>query len=107
MLVIRGRVYVVSGAGLAALDAGTGETLWQVAPGKNRVPVALMTDAHHLVVGYEHPTSSEEPQLVTYDFAGGAEVGRFAYPEGTDHLVSWDGKLFGYDEDLNQFTELS
>jgi outer membrane protein assembly factor BamB len=106
VLVIRGRVYVLSPAGLVALDAGTGKTLWHVAPDKT-VPLALMTDAHHVVVGYESPYGGGEPQLVAYTFGNGTEVARFPYPEGIDHIQNRDGTLVGYVRNLREIAELS
>lgn len=105
-LVVRGRVYVLSPAGVAALDGRTGKTLWRVQPGKHQVPTTLFTDARHLLVGYESPAHSADPQIVAYDFAKGEEASRTAYPSGIDHLEVWDGKLLGYDADYTEFAVL-
>ncbi len=95
-VIVRGKVYVLSQAGIAALDGRTGKTLWRVEPGKHLVPTTLFTDAHHLLVGYENPSHYGDPLVIAYDFARGTEVSRTAYPTGIEHLEVWDGTLLGY-----------
>ena len=106
VLVVRGRLYVLSEKGVAALDGRTGETLWRVDPGEGEVPTALLTDAHHLLIAYERSARDGGSLLVAYDFAEGAEVSHIPYPTGIDHLAVWDGQLIGYDQEGTTFALL-
>ena len=80
-LVIRGRVYVLTSTGVVALDGRTGKTLWQVKPGKGQLAETLLTDAHHLLIGYERPSHDGDPLLVAYTFDHGTEVSHAALPQ--------------------------
>ena len=106
-LVIRGRVYVLTSTGVVALDGRTGKTLWQVKPGKGQLAEALLTDAHHLLIGYERPSHDGDPLLVAYTFDHGTEVSHLPYPNGISHLAVWDGKVLGYNEDGTKIAVLS
>ncbi len=106
VLVVRGHLYVLGSGGVAALDGRTGATLWRMRPDRGLMPAMLLTDAHHLLVGYEPSAGDAEPLLVAYDFEGGTEVSRAPYPDGIDHLAIWGGKLIGYGDASGELAEL-
>ncbi|WP_456846394.1 outer membrane protein assembly factor BamB family protein [Cellulomonas sp. P5_C6] len=106
ILVIRSRVYVLTSTGVLALDGSTGEPLWRIKPDKGQVATTLLTDAHHLFVGYERADQAGNGQLVAYPFDDGAPAWHMAYPNGIDHVVARAGKLVGYDQGYTTFTLL-
>jgi hypothetical protein len=107
ILVIRSRVYVLTSTGVLALDGRSGKPLWRVKPDKGQVATTLLTDAHHLFIGYERADKAGTAQLVAYPFDEGAPTRHTAYPDGIEHVVVRDGTLVGYDPDYTRFTLLS
>ena len=61
-LVLRGRVYVSSGRGLVAIDAGTGEELWRTRVPEGRSVGGLVTDGRHLLSSQQRPDPASERQ---------------------------------------------
>jgi outer membrane protein assembly factor BamB len=107
ILVIRSRVYVLTPTGVVVLDGHTGKPLWSVKADKGQVATTLLTDARHLFIAYERAGQAGDAELVAYPFDEGAPVWHVAYPDGIDHVVAWDGRLVGYDEDYTTFTVLN
>lgn len=104
-LVLRGRVYLSTDAGLLAVDARTGEELWRVSPPAGRSLGALVTDGRHLLSAQQRPDSTGEVtqddwpgigELVAYRFTDGGEDWRVELPAGLTGIWSSGSTLVGW-----------
>ena len=106
-LVLRGRVYVSSGRGLAAIDAGTGEELWRTRVPEGRSVGGLVTDGRHLLSSQQRPDPASERttegfpsigELAAYRLDDGTEDWRVDLPDGLTGIWSTGSTLLGWGE---------
>jgi outer membrane protein assembly factor BamB len=92
-LVLRGRVLVVGGDGVTAVDGRSGNVLWRIPAEDGLVLGNVMTDGRHVLVAYERGDSGAPPVLVAYDPASGREAFRAPYPPGVGDVNPWGRHL--------------
>ncbi|KQR10564.1 PQQ-binding-like beta-propeller repeat protein [Cellulomonas sp. Leaf334] len=106
-LVLRGRVYVSSGRGLAAVDAGTGEELWRTRVPDGRSVGGLVTDGRHLLSSQQRPdTASTDTtegfpsigELAAYRLDDGTEDWRVDLPDGLTGVWATGSTLLAWGE---------
>lgn len=99
-LLVRGRVYLTTPTGLAALDGRTGEVVWE-----REVPVAtvggLATDGRDLLVSSSTAvatlgSAAGRAGLIGYDLATGEETRDLPFPEGVSDVMVHRGVLIGW-----------
>ncbi|WP_421743357.1 PQQ-binding-like beta-propeller repeat protein [Cellulomonas sp.] len=99
-LLVRGRVYLSTASGLAALDGRTGEVVWQ-----REVPVAsvgsLATDGRDLLMSSTSGDAALGSDgvrggMTGYDLATGEQTRHVPYPEGVGDVMTHLGLLLGW-----------
>ena len=106
-LVLRGRVYLTTTAReVVALDGRSGREVWRSDPLDGLSPVALLTDAAHVLVATVRTSVGTEPALVAYETASGDEAFRAPYPPGVTDLHVLGHTLVGRDEESSEQVEL-
>ena len=106
VLIMRGRVFVLTSRVVAAFDGDSGRKLWATTAEDGVAPSTISTDGRHLLVTLEPTLADASPALVAYDPASGTEVFRSPYPAGVGNVSPINGRLVGIDTttDGNDFS---
>lgn len=94
-LVMRGKVFLQTTDGLAAVDGRTGEKLWTAPSPKSSMFGELMTDGHHLLVTLRNASDGRIGDLVALDPATGETDWRSRVPDGIESYYPVGGALLG------------
>ncbi|WP_426593402.1 PQQ-binding-like beta-propeller repeat protein [Cellulomonas sp. McL0617] len=97
-IVVRGRVYVLAGPRVIAVEGHTGKELWRTKDEDGVRPTTVMTDGRHVLVGFDAVSARGNPELIAYDFSDGREAFRTELPTGISHVGAAGGTLFGFDD---------
>ncbi|WP_082573593.1 PQQ-binding-like beta-propeller repeat protein [Cellulomonas sp. Root137] len=109
-LLVRGRVYLTTASGLAALDGRTGEVVWQ-----REVPVAavgsLATDGRDLLMSSTSGDAALGSDgvrggMTGYDLATGEQTRHVPYPEGVGDVMMHRGLLLGWSPESEEVMRL-
>lgn len=98
-LVLHGRVYVSTQAGVVALDGRTGDLVWRAAPSAGHVPGFLVTDGRHLVTSDQPVVGGPGSHLVAYAPADGRTVWRVPFPDGLRSTLAVGHVFLGRGDD--------
>ncbi|KQR08247.1 PQQ-binding-like beta-propeller repeat protein [Cellulomonas sp. Leaf334] len=93
-LVLGGRVFVSTRAGVVALDGDTGDLLWRAATVAGTAPGFLVTDGRHVVTA-EQPLTGGISELVAYGLDDGRTVWRVPFPDSLRFSLSVGHLLLG------------
>ncbi|GEM00365.1 outer membrane protein assembly factor BamB family protein [Cellulomonas terrae] len=93
-LVLDGRVYVSTRAGVVALDGQTGDLLWRAATVAGTAPGFLVTDGRNVVTAEQH-VSGGTSELVAYGLDDGRTVWRVRFPDSLRFSLSVGHLLLG------------
>jgi outer membrane protein assembly factor BamB len=91
-IVLAGHVYAVTGDGVVALDADTGEEVWHSVVDDASSYGSLFTDGHHILV----EKNSGGRGLIALDRETGEEQFRAQYPTEAADLYAMGHQLVGY-----------
>lgn len=97
VVIMRGRVFVLTTGAVAAFDGDSGRKLWGTTPEDGVLPSTISTDGRHLLATLEVTSDEVQPAVVAYDPASGTEVFRAPYPAGVDDVTPVNGRLVGID----------
>ncbi|WP_028045206.1 PQQ-binding-like beta-propeller repeat protein [Cellulomonas sp. URHE0023] len=98
-MILRGRAFVTTREGLAAVDGRSGRTLWSLDAPEGRTFGSPMTDGRYVLVlsvGSDEGTASE---LHALDPGSGEQVWRRTLPSGVDFAYPIGDALLGIDVD--------
>ena len=99
-LVLHGRVYVSTRAGVVALEGRTGDIDWQAETAQGTVPGYLATDGHRLVIIDQPASGGPRSDLVAYRLDDGRTQWRVPFPGGLRSSVTVVGHLLlGWGDD--------
>ncbi len=99
-LVARGRVYLTTSSGVAALDGRTGEVVWRTEL-PSLEPGLFAMDGRDLLVSSSHVPGS----LIALDALTGDEIRSIPYPKGVEGIVLLHGLLLGLSREGTTFLE--
>ncbi|WP_028050424.1 PQQ-binding-like beta-propeller repeat protein [Cellulomonas sp. URHD0024] len=91
-LVVRGRIYFPTMAGIVALDGRTGALLWRSAVTAGHVPGALATDGHGVLVADEPVAGPDRSVLLALGLDDGLPVWSEPLPDGI-HSTAGAGRV--------------
>ena len=94
-MILRGRAFVLTRDGLAAVDTRSGRTLWSVDAPAGTMFGPPMTDGRQLLVSIQEPDDISPGDLVALDPATGQQAWRKALPDGVDHVYPVGDVLLG------------
>ncbi|NUU16285.1 PQQ-binding-like beta-propeller repeat protein [Cellulomonas humilata] len=98
-LVLRGRVYLSTQAGVVALDGRTGDVVWRGATAEGNVPGFLVTDGKLLVAADQPVGGGPRSELVAYALDDGRTVWRVPLPDGLRSSVAVGHLFLGWGDD--------
>lgn len=98
-LVLDGRVYLSTQAGVVALDARTGEVAWRGATTEGNVPGFVATDGERLVVADQPVVGGPRSELVAFALDDGHAEWRVPFPDGLRSSVALGHLLLGWGDD--------
>lgn len=98
-MVLRGRVYLSTQAGVVALDGRTGEVAWRGATTEGNVPGFVVTDGEHLVVADQPVVGGPRSELVALGLDDGTAAWRVPFPDGLRSSVAVGHLLLGWGDD--------
>ncbi|GEK20155.1 outer membrane protein assembly factor BamB family protein [Cellulomonas xylanilytica] len=95
-VVLDGRVYLSTQAGVVALDGRTGELVWRAATVEGTVPGFLVTDGRQLVTAEQPVGGDDRSELVAYALTDGRTLWRVPFPDGLRSTLSLGHLLLGW-----------
>ncbi|WP_421743356.1 PQQ-binding-like beta-propeller repeat protein [Cellulomonas sp.] len=98
-LVLQGRVYLSTQAGVVALDGRTGDVVWRGVTAEGNVPGFLVTDGEVLVAADQPVAGGPRSELVAYALDDGRTVWRAPLPDGLRSSVALGHLFLGWGDD--------
>ncbi|WP_315094654.1 PQQ-binding-like beta-propeller repeat protein [uncultured Cellulomonas sp.] len=98
-LVLRGRVYLSTQAGVVALDGRSGDVVWRGVTAEGNVPGFLVTDGELLVAADQPVGGGPRSELVAYALDDGRTVWRVPLPDGLRSSVAVGHLFLGWGDD--------